>query len=312
MHISTSKEDSCDLMSDKNIEKKTIEIEEKDECKKEKEIDLEKSESTKENECYTEKQESKEEEKKEKEVVALDKSKVVSVFTNQTNSILVSNSSCVFLCGHKIVSRILYLSCEHNSDVCTISFGGGLFLLCLAMFQTLDLLELLFVLEKDKSFYYHLPFKDVELQDFHGLNCVLFGRNLVKQRCNMHHSSLDNPFLNFYSYTSFEFHRPFMEDLIALIYLGLKLLANKLDALVSHSCLVLECLNDHIHNITLFIDNINSNVARLSRFYEGTDSRTNPFKERGYYDHGYGKCLEVSNPRDGATRLVEMKALEAN
>ncbi|KAI5677774.1 hypothetical protein M9H77_08724 [Catharanthus roseus] len=61
----------------------------------EKEYELEKSESTKENECFVEKQESIEKERKEKEVVAFDKSQVVSVFTNQTNSILVNDSSFV-------------------------------------------------------------------------------------------------------------------------------------------------------------------------------------------------------------------------
>ncbi|KAI5653367.1 hypothetical protein M9H77_30554 [Catharanthus roseus] len=63
------------------------------ECSMEKEYEFEKSESI--NEFFIEKQESIKKEKKEKEVVALDKIKVVSVFTYQTNSILVSDSSCV-------------------------------------------------------------------------------------------------------------------------------------------------------------------------------------------------------------------------
>ncbi|KAI5652873.1 hypothetical protein M9H77_30060 [Catharanthus roseus] len=60
-----------------------------------KESEFEKNESIKEDECYIEKQESIEKEQKEKCVVALDKSEVVSAFTNPTNSIVVSDSSYV-------------------------------------------------------------------------------------------------------------------------------------------------------------------------------------------------------------------------
>ncbi|KAI5663985.1 hypothetical protein M9H77_23308 [Catharanthus roseus] len=68
---------------------------EKDKCTKEKEHELEQSESKiKENECFIEKQDYRKRAKR-KEIVVLDKNEVVSVFTNQTNSIFVSDSSCV-------------------------------------------------------------------------------------------------------------------------------------------------------------------------------------------------------------------------
>ncbi|KAI5676533.1 hypothetical protein M9H77_07483 [Catharanthus roseus] len=92
-----------DFMRDKNIEIESIEIEEEDGVEEKerlmsenlKDYDIEKDENMKENECFIEKQEITEEQQKEKEVVALDKSEVVRVFTNQTNSILLRNSSCV-------------------------------------------------------------------------------------------------------------------------------------------------------------------------------------------------------------------------
>ncbi|KAI5676279.1 hypothetical protein M9H77_07229 [Catharanthus roseus] len=58
---------------------------EKDECTKEKAHELEKRESTKENECFIEKQEIIEKEQKEREVVALDKSKVKFLTQNMEN-----------------------------------------------------------------------------------------------------------------------------------------------------------------------------------------------------------------------------------
>ncbi|KAI5680919.1 hypothetical protein M9H77_02146 [Catharanthus roseus] len=70
------------------------------------------------------------------------------------------------------------------------------------------------------SFPFHRPFKQIledtidspESQDSYGFHCVLFGRSLVKKSCYMHHSFLDNLFLNFYAYTSFKFHKPFKES----------------------------------------------------------------------------------------------------
>ncbi|KAI5681644.1 hypothetical protein M9H77_02872 [Catharanthus roseus] len=53
------------------------------------------------------------------------------------------------------------------------------------MFRTLDLLDLLFELEKDKRVYYHISFKDVDVHLFFGLrelntfNCASFWRILL-------------------------------------------------------------------------------------------------------------------------------------
>ncbi|KAI5664404.1 hypothetical protein M9H77_23727 [Catharanthus roseus] len=101
-----SKEEHCDLMRYKNIEKENIEIKEKErveykerscisdsisifskesehlECSKEKERELEKSERVKENECFIEKQENEKEEQREKEIVILDKCGIHEYYDN--------------------------------------------------------------------------------------------------------------------------------------------------------------------------------------------------------------------------------------
>ncbi|KAI5663692.1 hypothetical protein M9H77_23015 [Catharanthus roseus] len=97
------------MVMETSLLKNIKELLEKDECSKEKVNELEKSEITKENVCFIEKQESMEKEQKEKEVVALDKSELVSIFTNQTNSILVSDSS-------RFLLSILALGHQHLEE----------------------------------------------------------------------------------------------------------------------------------------------------------------------------------------------------
>ncbi|KAI5664036.1 hypothetical protein M9H77_23359 [Catharanthus roseus] len=115
----TFNEDSCDDVSETNIEIKEIErMEEKVrfverfyifdsnfifskdtehlESSKEKESELVKIERVKGNECFIEKQEiEKKEEKREKEIVVLEKSEEVNFFANETNYFFASESLCV-------------------------------------------------------------------------------------------------------------------------------------------------------------------------------------------------------------------------
>ncbi|KAI5668759.1 hypothetical protein M9H77_18612 [Catharanthus roseus] len=112
------------------------------------------------------------------------------------------------------------------------------------------------------SFYFHLPLKEVlsievinglHLHDFLVLLCARFERNHLKFLWCEYISSLDNLYLNYYIYASFDFHRSFKEFwCFGFIYVW-TLLANKLDALVAHSCLPLDFLNKNIHSLLLLL-----------------------------------------------------------
>ncbi|KAI5667744.1 hypothetical protein M9H77_17597 [Catharanthus roseus] len=99
------------------------------------------------------------------------------------------------------------------------------------MFQTFDLLDLLFQLEKDKSFYYHLSFKDVDfniffdLQKFNPFNCASISRILVNFFWLFNSAFWSFLVLKFFVYTSFSYHRPFKD----LYYLWNSMVLRRMD-----------------------------------------------------------------------------------
>ncbi|KAI5664512.1 hypothetical protein M9H77_23835 [Catharanthus roseus] len=152
------------------------------------------------------------------------------------------------------------------------------------MFQTLDLLNLLFELEKNKSFYYHLSFRDVDfnlffnLQEFNTFNCASSWRFLVNFEWPLNSLFWSFLALNFFVYTSFSYHRLFKEICYLWNSYGIETLVNKLDALFSYSLLRLERLGN-FYGIVPYKASI-SNVACLLWLFEGMDLMMNPFKRR--------------------------------
>ncbi|KAI5654187.1 hypothetical protein M9H77_31374 [Catharanthus roseus] len=245
----------CDLMRNMNIEKESIEIEEKkrlverlcvfdsmstlfekceqDECEKEKEIDVEKSERVKESECFISKQESKEEEQKRKRSSCTEKSEVVSIFANQTNSFFETKLYSFAIIFYRISLKhpctlTLMLGRNHTMDHENSSMSPFLNPSLLSH-EKLELLpNFMFLILNDLPnlcFQFRQPFKDIvenvvircHLQDFYTFTYAFLGRSLVNFECFLYSPSLSHLVLNFFAHTTFAYHRPFKEVIDILL-----------------------------------------------------------------------------------------------
>ncbi|KAI5654081.1 hypothetical protein M9H77_31268 [Catharanthus roseus] len=111
------------------------------------------------------------------------------------------------------------------------------------MFQTLDLLDLLFELEKGQKFLLSSFLKDIDvnlfldLQEFNTFNRASFWRTLVNFEWLLNSPLRSFLSLNFFVYSSFSYHGLFKEICYLWNSYGVEPLVNKPDALFAYPLL---------------------------------------------------------------------------
>lgn len=106
------------------------------------------------------------------------------------------------------------------------------------------------------------------------LPCDFFERNLVNRLWCDHAMFLEKHCLNFFSYSCFEFYKPYKEGMSKWFNLKVVIISIYLLAYANGKCLS-TCSFSGFIAISII------NVARLCLIYIGIDSRLNPFQEGG-------------------------------